>query len=255
VDAATGGQQHDWTLRDHFAPGRLDAALNGKSLTFRPAQDSGYPGNGRGGLRIWSAGQNYTHLTTAMGLASGGWDRKIEAPVAIWSQFQTQTALWANLLEPFSAAPSPQGWDVRQDENGSAMAFQQNSLGRRFLLVRTQSEAPLPDDWGATTGFSTDAEVAAFQQRSARKGTAPFRRLLIRSGSLFVEERADIPAVLRSEQPLTLLEATWQGDTLSVHRVGGSGTVLRTFGARRLLLDGKASPIAPGQTMCRLPDT
>jgi hypothetical protein len=255
VDAAAGDRPHDWTLRDHFAPGRLDMAADGKSITFRPTPDPAYPGKGRGGLRVWSALDDAAHLTAAPGIAAGGWERKIEAPVAIWSQFAASEAHWATLLEPFAGSPSAAGWDVRQDEHGNAMASQSIGQARRFLLARTESEAPMPPAWVDAAGFSTDAQAAAFEQGAAEKGGATPRRLSIRHGTLFLDTRSNSPAIVRADQPVTLLEAAWRGDTLTVHRVGGAGVALRTFGARRLVLNGKVIAVPAAQDMVRLPDS
>jgi len=254
VDAALGSRPHDWTLRHHFAPGALTTSPDGKSITFRPGDDAAYAGHSHGGIRLWSAAQESAHLTTALGLAAGGWERKIEAPVAISSVFQSDAALWATLIEPFGTSPSALSWDVRQDEQGIAMAYQENHGSRRFLLVRTEAEAPMPDSWANTTAFSTDAHVAAFEQRPAGKHDPEYRRLALHEGSLFLEPGSSAPAIVRSDQPVDLLEVTWKGDTLAVHQVGGAGTVLKTFGAHKLLLNGKVFPISAGLQYIRLPE-
>jgi hypothetical protein len=253
VDAAKGSAPHDWTLRHHFAPGELTALPDGKAITFRPAPDTAYAGHTRSGVRLWTSAQEPTHITTTLGLAAGGWERKIEAPVAGSSLFDTRSALWATLIEPFGAAPPAARWDVRADAQGIAMAFQKDRGTRRFLLVRSEADAPMPDTWAEDAAFSTDAEVAAFEQRPGGKAGPDYRRLALHKGTLFLEPGSHAPAVVRCEQPITLLEATWKGDTLAVHRVGGVGVAVKTYGARRLLLDGKVYPIAAGLEYVRLP--
>ena len=148
-----GDLSHDWTLRDHFAPAHPGAAPDGNRLPSARARDPAMRDRARGGLRVWSAAQDDTHLTRRSGLASGGWERKIEAPVATWSRFQSRKAIWLELWEPFPLAPSPTAWDVRQDENGIALAFQKQGRDRHFALVRTESDTPMPDSWTDATGF------------------------------------------------------------------------------------------------------
>jgi hypothetical protein len=254
VDVGTGRARHDWTLRHHFAPGALTTAKDGQSITFRPKADPAYASQPRAGVRLWSAAQDTAHLTTALGLAAGGWERKITTPVAISSVFQSRSALWATLIEPFGSEPPGPSWDVRQDEQGVAMAYQVDRGLRRFLLVRTEPEAPMPDSWADTVAFSTDAAAAAFEQSPTGKPGADYRRLALRGGTLFLEPRSSAPAIVRSEQPVDLLEVTWRGDTLAVHQVGGGGTVIKTFGAHKLLLNGKVYPITAGLQYIRLPE-
>jgi hypothetical protein len=264
VDTASAARPHDWTLRDHFAPGTLVAAPDARSITFRPRLNEAYPGRGRGGLRVWSAAQDGTHLAIVPGLASGGWGRKVEAPVASWSQFQSPTAHWVSLLEPFAASPPSEPWTVQQDEHGTTLAYQKAGQTLRFLLVRPEADAPLSGAWVAATGFTTDAAAAVYEQqpalsapRTARSGAAahgPHRRLALHDATLYVEASAALPVIFRAEQPVSLLEVEWQGDTLTVHRAGGSGIALRTFGARTLLVNGKRSTIPAGHATVRLPD-
>jgi hypothetical protein len=253
VDAARGSAPHDWALRYHFAPGSLEVDHDGKSILFRASSDPAYTGSAHAGLRLWSVADESAHLTTALGLASGGWERKIEAPVAISSHFQTDAALWSTLIEPFASTPPSLGWTVRQDDSGIAMAYQDGHATLRYLLVRTESEATMPDSWGNSAPFSTDAAVAVFEQHPSGKSGADYRRLALHGGSLFLESRTDNPAIVRSEQPIDLLEATWNSGTLAVHLVGGGGTTVKTYGAHRLLLNGKAFPIAAGLQFIRLP--
>ncbi len=255
VDSAAGDRPHDWALRSHFAPGALDTASTGASLTFHATSNPAYPGRGRGGLRIWAAPTDDNHLTSTPGPVSGGAERQIEAPVAVWSQFQTRTATWAQLLEPFAVSPSPLAWDVRQDGHGTAMATQGDSHTRRYLLIRPGSDAPLPDAWVESTGFSTDATVSVYLHRTADRAGTDFRRLILTSASLFLQTTAEIPAFVHADQQVVLLEVTWQGDTMTVHRVGGAGIAVRTFGARRLVLNGKSLAIAAGRPIVRLPDS
>lgn len=277
VDDLYAERPHDWTLRFHFAAGKLSFRPGAHQLVFQTAvadaANSAAPVEPGGadvarvpsGLQIWTEEERNPEFAQLQCPAGQG--RTGAIPVASWTHRASRTSHFASLLMPFGEEPALDQWIVRSDDAGAAVAAgPSDGVVRSVLRVRRDPTRPVLPGEGRNVELETDADVAYLQSGPRSRDvfdegrpSIPIALAVVNCRSLrwrstasgarengVAREAAPLFSAIQKVESLT---AFWLRDTIRVFVSGGQGVVLSTYGARWIAVNEKQrTAIPPGVT-------